>query len=409
MRSLTSLMLACLLVLAGAARAQADTVVLLGLRSVEGDDDVANDLTQALRRQLGRMSGVQLSDRAVSLSQMGMAYGCEEPDAACLTDIAAGLQTQHVIYGTVRRSSTRNDYQYSLNISFFSSESGSIENTVTHSIPQGDRNLDRQAEVVLSSLMGLEAETGSIMVRSSVPNAEVTVNDQAVGTMVDGGLRLSGLAPGRYQVVVSAPDMTPFRATTTVVAGESSTVNAELTSDAPVAANVDTEVHGSVDNEDFTRSGDSSDGTVSRVVGFSLLGVAALGLAGTIYSWVQINSINDDSDFKAYRTRVGMSPGHEQIDDVCDAKGAYAETGSPDYVTWRDKVRGMCDDADLFETLQWVFLGTAVVAGGAGTYFLLTAGSGADDQGARAEAEPVVTFKPRLSRTAQSLEATFHF
>ncbi len=407
MRSLTSLMLACLLVLGSAAQAQADTVVLLGLRSVEGDDDFANDLTQALRRQLGRMSGVTLSDRAVSLSQMGMAYGCEEPDAACLTDIAAGLQTQHVIYGTVRRSSTRSDYQFSLNISFFSSESGSIENTVTHSIPQGDRNLDRQAEVVLSSLMGLEAETGSIMVRSSVPSAEVTVNDQAVGTTVDGSLRLSGLAPGRYQVVVSAPDMAMYRHTATVVAGESTTVSAELESDAPATANVDTEVHAGATSEDFTRGG-GSDGTVGRIVGYSLLGVAALGIAGTIYSWAEISSINDDSDFKAYRTRVGMMDTAGAVDDVCSTDKPYAATNSPEYITWRDKVRGLCDDADLFETLQWVFLGTAVVAGGAGTYFLLTAGGG-EQEDARAEAEPVVTFKPRVSRTAQSLEATFRF
>lgn len=403
MRLISSLVVALLLCVVS-ARAQADSVVLLGLRSVEGDDDFANDVTQALRARLSRMSGMELSDRAVSLSQMGMAYGCEEPDAACLTDIAAGLQTQHVIYGTVRRTSTRSDYQYSLSISFFSSTSGSIENTVTHSIPQGDRALDSQAETILSNLLGLQEDTGSIMVRASVPSAEVTVNDQSVGTTVDGSLRLSGLAPGRYKVTVSAPDLPAYRTTVTVVAGESTAVTATLEADAAAtepAATAESEDH----SEEFLAP-DENDGSVKRIVGYSLLGVAALGLAGTVYSWAAISSINNDKDFEAYRERVGqMEP---SVKDVCATNKAYAETGSADYLTWRDNIRGLCDDADTFETLQWVFLGTAVAAGAGGTYFLLTAGS-SEDANERAEATPMISFKPRITRGTQAIEATFRF
>lgn len=404
MRLITSLVVA-LLFCSVSAQAKADSVVLLGLRSVEGDDDFANELTQAMRRQLGRMAGLQLSDRAVSLSQMGMAYGCEEPDAACLTDIAAGLQTQHVIYGTVRRSSTRSDYQYSLSISFFSSESGSIENTVTHSIPQQDRSLDRQAEIVLSNLMGLQAESGSIMVRSNVPTAEIHVNGQPVGTTVDGSLRLSGLAPGRYEVVVSAAEHAPSRSTVTVTAGESSTVTATLESEPsePIAT-----APTQIGSDDLVAE-DKSDGTVDRIVGFSLLGVSALSLVGTIYSWAKISSINNDADFKAYRVRVGEGDSEtgSMVDDVCATNMSYA-TNEDESAIYNNKIRGMCSDADTFETLQWVFLGTAVAAGAAGTYFLLTADSG-DDSDERAEATPTVTFKPRITRNAQSLEATFHF
>jgi hypothetical protein len=394
MRLISSLLVS-LLLCAVTTRAQADTVVLLGLRSVEGDDDFGNDLTQALRRQLARLPSMQLSDRAVSLSQMSMAYGCEEPDAACLTDIAAGLQTQSVVYGTLRRSSTRADYQYSLSLSFFSSERGSIENTVTRNIPQQDPNLDAQAEAALSTLLGLQSDAGGIVVHVNVPAAEVTVNGQSVGTTVDGELRLSGLAPGRYQVVVAAPDMPRYTTTVRVSASQD-----EPSEAAPAAASYELDTEG--------RDAASDDGSFNRYLGYSLLGVAALGLVGTIYSWSTISSINGDADFKAYRTRVGMSADANQIGDVCASNNAYAAPNSPEYATFRDKIRGQCSDAGLFETLQWVFLGTAVAAGGAGTYFLLTAG-GDDDSNEHAAATPVFTVQPRLSRGTQALEATFHF
>lgn len=397
MRWITSLVVAIMLC-AVSAQAKAESAVLLGLRSVEGDDDFANDLTQALRRTLSGMSGVQLSDRAVSLSQMSMAYGCEEPDAACLTDIASGLQTQNVIYGTIRRTSTRDDYQYSLSISFFSMERASIENTVTRSIPQQDRDLDQHATAVLTALMGQADTAGSIVVHTDVPTAEVTVNGQPVGSTVEGSLRLSGLAAGRYQVVVRALGMRAYSTTVSVRETESTAVEATMEPVAPVSG-----------PEDATapelEPESSGNGSWKRIVGFSFLGLAAVGVVGTIYSWAEISSINGDADFEAYRRRVAVEA--PNVSDVCATNNPYAAAGSPEYAAYSNKVRPACSDADLFETLQWVFLTTAVVAGGAGTYFLLTAGGDEDDT--RASTTPSVSFRPRLARETQSLEATFRF
>jgi hypothetical protein len=82
----------CCLLLAVPARVFAEaSVVVLGIRSVEGDDDVANDLTEQLRGAARGMEGWSVSSTAVSVAQMSLAHGCEELDAACLTEIAQGL------------------------------------------------------------------------------------------------------------------------------------------------------------------------------------------------------------------------------------------------------------------------------------------------------------------------------
>ena len=92
MRAFTSVVVFVFSLFTVSAASADSTVVLLGLRSVEGDDEFANQLTAALREQAAKLGTWEVSDRNVSLAQMSLAYGCEELDAACLTEIAVGLQ-----------------------------------------------------------------------------------------------------------------------------------------------------------------------------------------------------------------------------------------------------------------------------------------------------------------------------
>ena len=80
------------------------SVVVLGVRSLDGEDDQAREISAALRQAARKVEGFQVSDRDVSLAQMSLAHGCDEPDARCMADIAATLKVDRLIYGTTARS-----------------------------------------------------------------------------------------------------------------------------------------------------------------------------------------------------------------------------------------------------------------------------------------------------------------
>ena len=92
---------------AGTALAQQTDVIVLEVRSVEGDDDFAHNLSRAIRQAAGDVEGWNVTSREVSLTQMALAFGCEgdEPDAACMSQIASDLQMGGIIYGTIQRTS----------------------------------------------------------------------------------------------------------------------------------------------------------------------------------------------------------------------------------------------------------------------------------------------------------------
>jgi hypothetical protein len=120
-------------------------------------------------------------------------------------------------------------------------------------------------------------------------------------------------------------------------------------------------------------------------LGYTLLGVAAISTGLMVYSWKEIDAARDNATFREYREAVGRANNGDSVDDVC----AEADAGEAYGLGQRlENVRGACSRGVTFEILQWVFIGTALVSAGIGTYVLL------DDDGepdsARASLVPVV-------------------
>jgi len=121
-------------------------------------------------------------------------------------------------------------------------------------------------------------------------------------------------------------------------------------------------------------------------LGYSLLGVAAVSAGLMVYSWHEIDAARNDSDFRAYREAVGRVQAGAGVDDVCDE----ADAGRPYFLEVErfKRARSACGRGATFEILQWVFIGSALVSAGFGTYFLL------DDEGepdtARASLMPML-------------------
>lgn len=139
------------------------------------------------------------------------------------------------------------------------------------------------------------------------------------------------------------------------------------------------------------------------VAGYALLGAAAVSTGLSVFSFVQIQNAQDDSGFTNYRRAVGrMQP---EVQDVC----AEVDSGNRYGVSSADFERSTisCNRGQTYQLLQFVFLGSALIAGGVGAYLLL------DDSAERPRAEhnrqQALQLEPRFSRTSAELSARWRF
>ncbi len=401
-----SSLLILLVAFAGAlapAGASAQSVVVLGISSVEGDDEFARNLTGALRHAASQVDGWTLSDREVTLSQMALAHGCDEqPDETCMAQIARSLEAQRVVYGEVRRTGGEESFDFSLNLHIFNAESGRIEHSIPDRIPGVRRDIDDLREPArrwMAALTGAP-RVGTLRITVNVPGAQVFVDDQPVGTADSEGLLVvEGVQAGNRSVRVVAAGHQNF----------SSTVSIEPYAEARFEA----ELH--------EGAGGGGGGGVSGdlVAGISLLVVAAALAGGWIGSWVQLNNLSSDPDFEQYRldaSRFVVETGRSTDPttfNVCSlAQSNVMEerllvqngmTGARADVATRANT--VCNQADVYEILQYVFAGAAALAGGLGIYFVAAGASG----GAPAERAQAIRIAPSIgpNHAFVSLTASF--
>jgi hypothetical protein len=126
------------------------------------------------------------------------------------------------------------------------------------------------------------------------------------------------------------------------------------------------------------------------IAGYALLGGAALSVGASVLSFVQVERSEKDRDFERYRLAVGQRG--TSVNDVCDEASAGKRYGL-ETASFRH-VKSVCNTGILFEALQFVFIGTAVVSGGLAAYFL-TSGESAEKQ------------KPALGSSNFSVAPTF--
>ena len=77
------------------------SVAVLGVRSLDGEDELERRIAQGLRAGTDDLQGFAVSDRVVSLDQMLLAHGCDEPNEACLNQVAQTLAVELLIFGSV--------------------------------------------------------------------------------------------------------------------------------------------------------------------------------------------------------------------------------------------------------------------------------------------------------------------
>jgi hypothetical protein len=132
-------------------------------------------------------------------------------------------------------------------------------------------------------------------------------------------------------------------------------------------------------------------------LGYTLLAVAGVSLGLTIFSWAQISSASNDKEYTAYRAAVYAEK--PSVKDVCSEADAGHEYGvDPNSLA---HARNACSNGKTFESLQYVFLGAALVSAGVGTYFLL------DNDGGSEHAKnsgPRLAFNPSVGRDGAAVQ-----
>jgi len=381
------------------ALAQDAEVMVLGIRSIEGDDEFALSLTGAIRHAAEQVRGWSVSDREVSLAQMALAHGCDEPDAACMAQISETLDTERIIYGTVRRTGAGSEYDYAVTLYMYNAEAGQIEGSLTDTIPRVRSDIDFLRDRVdgyVARLSGAE-ESGSLRIVGNVPSADVSIDGELVGTTDADGNFVTELPAGRRRVEVSAEGYTGFRGSVTVVPGTEAEIEVELT-----------------EGSGFVGGGEVDTGAGVNWAGLGLIGAGAAAAVGTIVVWLQAQSDNEGNDitedqcdavvasdpgsFAAYRCAVPENRGN-----VCDEVDEGLAHGASEQAF--ERAQEICGRATTLEVLSWVLPIAAVGLAGAGVLVFALDSDEEEQPGSGAS----LTISPRGSHEEAGVDAVLRF
>lgn len=332
-----------------ASRANAQTSVsVLGLTSLEGDDEFARNFTGALRHAASQVEGWTVSDRDVALSQMELTHDCSSSDAACMVTIAETLGSQRVIYGTIQRAPIGTRYEFQVTLFLFDATSGEIEERVTDNVPSSDTDIDALREPARSMVRALSASSspGTIRVTGTAGLA-VRIDGTEVGHTDAGGSYVSDpVGPGEHTVTLGSDEQT-----VTVAGGES------------------------VASFAVVESGGGGGGSILPFVGIGLMAVGAAALVVSFWSMGELSSLNNNPEYEAYRRNVGAA--FPTATTVCEA----TYYNSP-LVMGGAVGNNTCSQGATLEILQYVMLAAGVVALGAGTALLIVGlGENSDSEG----------------------------
>jgi len=369
--SFTVLAVLALLLSMPLARASAQvSVSVLGLTSLEGDDEFARNFTGALRHAASQVDGWTVSDRDVALTQMELTHDCSSSDATCMVEIASTLSSGRVIYGTIQRAPIGTRYEFQVTLFMFDAETGAVEERITENVPSSDTDIDALRTPARSMVRALSAASSPGIVRvTGGTDLEVLIDGAVVGRTDAGGTYISDpLPPGEHVVRLGMAEET-----VTIAGGETLAAFAILDA-----------------------GGGGGGGSVLPFVGIGLMGIGAAALIVSFWSMGEINSVNNSAAHDAFLHVVGQMPGVTTASDSC----AFADSVTPPY--------SGCSYGSTMEILQYVMLATGVVALGAGAA-LLVVGLGEDSSSSADTAGLRLRLTPSLSPERAYLGATLEF
>lgn len=392
-------------IVASSVRADSAAVTVLGVRSLDGDDQLERKISHALRNSARGIEGYRVSDREVSLAQMSLAHGCEDVDLPCLKDIAATLSADRLIYGNLVRSGDK----VRISLFNFDASSGQVDGSAERTVAGAQLSEPMLSEIMLDLAQRTAGKrgssTGTLRITGNRPGAAVSVDGKLAGSLDERGeLVLEGVREGAHTVLVATGDGRDRRELSVDVRPDTTTnLRALLTPPLP------SEVEPTP--EEAKPEAKPIDETVRkqriyRGLGYASVGVAVGFAAATIYSWVRIGNIQDDPKLEAYAMEFPKT-GPGSTNDVCSKAIKQELTTVYENTMYAEEKAAieapateLCKEADKLEKLQYVFIGGTVAFAGVGTWLLW--------EGYRARPRSV-SLQPNVSLRSAGLRATLRF
>lgn len=235
------LVLSTLLTAFPASAQGGERVFVLGIRSLEGDDDLARSLTGAIRSSAGSVPTWDTQPQEITLAQMTMVHGCDEPDTPCMQAISQELEASKIVYATLRRTSSEDNHDYVIAVYLFDDAQNTIVEQLTDTIPRSDRgisSLRQRADRYIAQLAGLQ-RFGTLRVETGQPNADVFIDGELAGQTDESGfLTIPDLPEGEHALRVEADGFDDFDTTVNVPADSVHNVRTQLLGEG-VAAGTD--------------------------------------------------------------------------------------------------------------------------------------------------------------------------
>ena len=281
-------------------------------------------------------------------------------------DIADSLEVDRIIYGDVRRTSARDDYDFSLNLHLFDAGSDEIERSIVDTIPGIRRDIDDLREPARRYVAALSGapRLGSLRVSVNVPGAEVFIDGESVGVADENGeLTVENVEAGSRNVRIAADGFRGFRSSLSVEAYAEADFQAQL--------------------EESAERGGISRRDLELGLGGTLTGIGGALAVAWIASWAYLRFVWETQERGTrsdWQDAVNSFPPPSEggPENICEP--GDVEPRSID----RQTLDELCSELDTLEALPFVFGISAAVVGGVGLYFLISALTGEDEEEATA-------------------------
>ena len=310
-------------------------------------DDQAKALTAALKQRLRTSKDLQLGSADFSLSVIVLALKCpgDVPDINCQNKIADKLSVDRYIWGTMRKAPGN---QVIADLRLYQRGKPEVRQQFTYSdnlTEPADPALQRLADEMITRLTSF----GKIGV------ARVTAEQSLAGSLFVDGQEQGPFTNGTSELTLPVGDHKfEVRSGTKVLASGSG----KVTPTGTLEVQLQPAPKGGVEVSTASTGGG---GNWKKTAGYVGVGVGGAMILGGIYSLIQVNSINHDSGFDAYRKGFGPN------DDVCkQAAAGTVVAGAPSPADIKSK----CDSGSTYQTLQYVLFPVGAIAAGVGVYFL---------------------------------------
>ncbi|HET6149760.1 MAG TPA: PEGA domain-containing protein [Polyangia bacterium] len=319
---------------AHAADGDGGGIAVLGIEALEAQDNaIANDITEALRQRVtsSKLGSPQLQGK--DLVELKLIFSCSDEAPACLAQAARSLGATELLFGNIKRSGG----ELTLNLRLLDAARGLVVGSIAETLPR--RKPDAAALRLLAAqwLSKLDGKASggalaTLIIRSNVAGATITLDGTAAGLTTRKGLTLSDIAPGKHEITAEKAGYGRISQQFSVGASQALPLTlalqpdgAEIAGGERDAAAVPPPTHDEPSSDDSARSW-------LRTSFWVALGVTAVSLGLATKYGLDVRRINSDLDQFRY---------------------PQTEPSEPQKMITREKLA----EGNRAETRQWIFVG----------------------------------------------------